>query len=242
MGGFTYLFRGLKMILGDRRLLKLAAMPLLVNIAVFALFFLSFNFFAFHISSYVFTQSSQEWYWALLSMVTGAALFVISILAVIFTFTAVGLIIASPFNDALSRAVEEKLTGGAIERKMPIWALAKLVMANESRKMALLLAIQALLFLMNLVPGIGNMAFVAASGFFVAFAMAYEFAGYTLDRRGYTFAEKRMFILSRPWTCLGFGLAVAGALLIPFINLAFMPVAVAGGSILAVENDPALRG
>jgi len=233
------MLKGARLLCADWRLFRLALAPFALNTALFMGFLLSFNYFAYQISSHVFTQSSQAWYWAAFSILIGSAMFAASILIVAFAFASVGLILSAPFNDILSAAVEEKLAGRATASQTPTWEFVKLSMINETKKMSLVLLIQCSLFLMNLIPGVGQVAFVVLSAMFISFVMAYEFTGYTLDRRGYSFAQKRMFIISRFGRAMGFG-ALAGVIaLVPVVNFLLMPVSVAGGTVFAVENDPA---
>lgn len=234
--GFMYLVRGLKMLLSSWGLFRFAIMPLIVNTALFVVFFFSFNTFAYYISSWVFTQTSQEWYWVILSTVLGVALFAVSILVVLLGFVVVGLIVASPFNDLLSAAVEERMTGAVHEMEASFLVKMALAVKVESRKMLIFVLIEVALLALNFIPGLGQALFVILNLGFISFSMCYEFAGYTLDRRGYDFGDKRKFIATNLGRSMGFGAAVGITLLIPIVHFLFMPVAVAGGTIMAVEN------
>lgn len=240
--GFMYPIRGLGLILTNWRLFRLSLLPLLVNTVVFMIFLLSFNYIAYEISTRVFEESTQAWYWAALSMLIGGALFVVSIIVVMFAFVAVGLIIAAPFSDMLSAAVEEKLTGKVMESPMSLWGLVKFTTKNESKKMSVILLIQAALALVNLFPGAGQAIFAVTSPIFLALVVAFEFTGYSLDRRGFSFHRKRRYITSRLGLSLGFGLAVGITLVIPLINFLLLPLAVAGGTMMVVENPPETAG
>jgi CysZ protein len=235
--GFFYLIRGLKLIFSSWSLFKYAIAPIIVNTTLFIIFFLSFNTIAYRISSSVFEQSSQEWYWVAISTVAGVALFTVSILAVLFGFVAVGLIIASPFNDLLSAAVERKLTGQLEEAGLPFFQWAGTLVKSESKKIAIFLLCQAGLLILNFIPVVGQVLFVILNPLFIAFVMAYEFAGYILDRRGMDFNAKRDYIFAAPGLTMGFGAAAGATLLIPLVHFLLMPAAVAGGTALVVENS-----
>ncbi|MBI5815280.1 MAG: EI24 domain-containing protein [Nitrospinae bacterium] len=236
--GLLYLLRGVKIIFSGWDVAKFAIAPVALNTLVFAAFLMSFNYFAYHISTAIFDQSSKEWYWAALSMITGGALFFVSVIVVIFGFAAAGLIIAAPFNDMLSAAVERKLTGRVRELKMPLWNYYLHVMKNESKKMAVIISLQLMLALVNLVPGFGQLTFAVLSPLFITFVMAFEFTGYTLDRRAFTFRDKRMYLFSRFGLALGFGLAAGLTMVIPIAGFFLMPAATAGGTLLVIENPP----
>lgn len=237
-GGVLYLVRGLKLIFSDFAILRLALAPALVNIVLFGVLFMSFNYFAYEISAYVFDQSSQAWYWYAISTMVGILLFLASILVVLFGFVAIGLIVAAPFNDMLASAIERKVTGNVAEVKMSLLKLAGHTMKNEAKKMSIIITVQLALLLVNLVPGIGQAIFLIASPCFMALVMTYEFTGYTLDRRGLSFAQKRAYLKSHLGRSMGFGLAVAATVLIPLLNFMLLPLAVAGGTLMVIENPP----
>lgn len=235
--GFLYLIRGLRLIFSSWGLFKYAIAPIIVNTALFIIFFLSFNTIAYYISSWVFEQSSQQWYWVVISTLAGGVLFVVSILAVLFGFVAVGLIIASPFNDMLSAAVERELTGKLEEARLPFVQWAGTLIKSESKKITIFLLCQGALLILNLIPVVGQVLFVILNPLFIAFVMAYEFSGYILDRRGLDFNAKRGYILAAPGLTMGFGAAVGITLLIPLAHFFLMPAAVAGGTAMVVENS-----
>ncbi len=237
--GFFYPFRAIKIILSDWRIARLAILPFVINLILFALFFSFFNIYLYDwITQTVFSGDDLAWYWDTLYLLAGILLFIVSIGIVFFGFVIIGLVVAAPFNDFLSSAVEKKLTGKVRETKMSIVEMGFFVLKNESRKMAIILVIQLLLMALNLVPGFGQAAFLVLMPLFMACVMAFEFTGYTLDRRGFTFAEKRKYIFSSPGLFLGFGLAVASTLLLPIINFALLPLAVVGGTMLVIDNPP----
>ncbi len=236
--GFIYLIRSIKIVFSDWKVFRLAIMPMLVNILLFVGFFFAFNYFSYEISSRVFEESTQVWYWYALSWLIGVALFIVSIFIVLFGFVVVGLIVAAPFNDMLAAAVEKKVTGTVKETGMSIWGLVKYTVKNEIRKMAVIILVQGSLFLVNFIPGVGQMIFVVVSPAFLALVMAYEFTGYTLDRRGLSFSEKRKYLTSKFGLSMGFGLGVVVTLIIPIVNLLLLPLAVTGGTLLVIENPP----
>lgn len=240
--GFLYLIRGFGIILSQWRLVRLAIMPLLVNIILFIIFFFSFNYFAYQISDWAFDQGQTAWYWYIISVVTGTALFVVSIFTVLFGFVAVGLIVAAPFNDMLSAAVEETVTGRLIESEMPFYQFVKFTALNETKKMAVFIFCELVLLLLNLIPVAGQMIYVILNFIFLIFVVVYEFTGYTLDRRGHKFAEKRRYITSNMGLSFGFGASIWITLAIPFVGFLLLPLAVAGGTLMAVENPPDTTG
>lgn len=237
--GALYIFRAMKIVFSEWKIFRLAVMPMLINILLFAAFFASFNYFVYDwIYTSVFVEAEMAWYWDAIYWLGGAVLFIISIAVVFFGFVAVGLIVAAPFNDFLSAAVERKLTGSVEEAKQSIFELALFVMKNESKKIAIILAIQIAIALIAFIPGVGQIVFMIVTPLFLSAVMAFEFTGYTLDRRGFTFAEKRAYLMERLPLAFGFGLSVAATLMVPLLNFALLPLAVTGGAMLVIENPP----
>jgi len=236
--GFFYFFRGLKTAFSSRPLALRSLLPLLANILVFSLFLISFNTVVFYLANWAFSQTSQAWYWAMLSLIAGVALFLASLLLVIFLFAAVGLIIASPFCDALSAQVEQHVTGKVEESGQPFIIQALATMRHEAKKLAIFLPIQLLLALLNFIPFAGPPLFVVLNTLFLCFVMAFEFTSFTLDRRGYGFAAKRARIMAQPAMSLGFGAAAAITLMIPIVHFLLLPAAVTGGTLLALDTLP----
>ena len=240
--GLIYLFRGFRLIISDWRLFKLSIMPFMVNAFLFLLFVLSFNTLSYHLSTWIFDQSTHEWYWAVLSWGVGIIMFLGSLLVVVFGFVVVGLIIASPFNDILSSAVEEALTGQVTESDQSYTQMALFVMKNETKQMTVFVLCEIALVMLNIIPMIGQIAFAILNPLFIAFVMAYEFTGYPLDRRGLGYAEKKEYLFTQTGMSFGFGGVIGLTFLFPILYFVLMPAAVAGGTMFVVENAPTAPG
>ena len=236
--GFFYFFRGLRTAFSTRALATRAILPVLVNIVVFAIFLISFNTLVYYLASWAFEQTSQAWYWAMLTYIAGAILFVVSLLVVIFLFVVVGIVIASPFLDVLSAEVERHVTGKVEESGKPFMAMAWLTMRSEGKKLAVFLPIQLVLALLSLIPVVGPVMFAVINPPFLSFVMAYEFTSFTLDRRGYDFTTKKARIMEAPMLHLGFGAAAGLTLFIPVAHFLLLPAAVAGATLLALDTMP----
>ena len=168
---------------------------------------------------------------------------------VAFFFVAAGLvalcamtstILAAPFNDALSEAIEQRETG------VPVAAFSWTKLAAdlgrtvrlESLKLGCYFAVMGPMFLLSwLVPGVGNVIYILFGGLFTAAYFALDYIDWPASRRGQGIRKRLSLLRSRPWLMLGFGLAVWMLMLIPFLNLWFMPAAVAGGTRLFLDLE-----
>jgi CysZ protein len=238
--GFAYLLRGFREVTRDFGVLRLAALPFTINALIFTgvLYFLVGQVPDMVTQTWFPATDDMAWYWDVAYGFLWLLVVIVAFGVLFFGFGAVGIVVAAPFSDLLSAAVERRVSGKVVEAPFNLWRLAVYTIVNESRKMGVILVIQGALFAVNFIPGIGQIIFFTVTPLFLGTVMAFEFTGYPLDRRGYTFAQKRAYIKENFWLCFGFGLGVAATLPIPLLNFLLLPVAVGGGTALAVENPP----
>ena len=108
--GFVCPFQSFTFVRQHRNLHKFILIPFLINILTFSLVvYFGGEFFQEQVMTMM--PQGEAWYWVILNyfVVLIAALLVL--VMVFFTFTAVGCLIASPFNDLLSECTELLLTG-----------------------------------------------------------------------------------------------------------------------------------
>lgn len=232
--GFFYPFRAGLFLLKHPRLLKFAAIPLLINIIVFstAVYF-GLNFFNYHVIHYL--PQGQGWYWALLYYLFWVVALIATGVLVFFSFSVVGNLIASPFNDVLSERTEEMLGGIQEKERFSLKAFGReswRILVEESKKMAFFVAGMVLLFLLNLIPGVGTVLYAGLSILFTLFFLAVEYTGYVFVRKKLRFRDQRRFIFSRLVLMSGFGTGVLLLLAIPFLQFICIPAAVVGATQL----------
>jgi CysZ protein len=153
-------------------------------------------------------------------------------------FAVVANLVGAPFNGLLAEAVERHLRGAP-----PVdaggWAAALRealpAMLEELRKLAYYLRWAIPLLLLTLVPLV-NLATPFLWAWFSAWMLALEYGDYPMGNHGLRFAEQRRRLRRRLPLTLGFGAAVAVAMLIPVVNFLVMPAAVAGASALWTEQ------
>jgi uncharacterized protein involved in cysteine biosynthesis len=130
-------------------------------------------------------------------------------------------VIASPVYEYVSMAVEADITGKTVP-ELSLRESFRLI-GEELKKVLFILGISILLLL---IPGLNVLSMAVT-----AFLVGWDFFDYPLARRGWDFRERFSFVVSEFWVVLGFGLW----LVIPFVQFIFMPLAVAGGTMLSVE-------
>lgn len=232
MNGFLALFRGLTLLFrpGLKRFIWI---PILINSLLLILI-------AWGASSYFDTVLNQllpadswlsylRWLlWPLFAIAYG--------LFVFYGFTALANFIASPFNSLLASRIEALLSGQPLpEDNTPLWANILPTLLSELRKLGYLILRAIPILILFLIPGINIIATVLwlLLGFWF---LALEYADYPMANHGLSFKQQRKLLGGKKITALGFGAGVSLLLFIPILNLMAMPAAVAGATILWLQQ------
>jgi CysZ protein len=155
----------------------------------------------------------------------------------VLVFVALAGLIAGPFCERLSEAVEQQLTG----RASPPSSLAQLALelvtgiGHSLRRVAgAVLAALALLAL-SFLPVVGSVAAVVIGGWLAASGAAYDCYDAVLARRALSYRDKLGFLRAHRGRSLGLGAAVTGLLLVPGVNLIALGIGAVGATLAAHE-------
>jgi CysZ protein len=250
--GFALPAAALRLLLRERRLWPLAAVPLLLSALAVLGALAAVTVWAGPLHGLVTglfpslrAETWVEWLWVgplgALYFVLGKLLFLLAAaLAVVVAFALAGLL-AAPFQDALSRRVEALVAGRVEERAAS--GLGGLLreggraLREEARRLAFFLSASAAIAGFGLlIPGGQLLAAPALVALSMAF-LTLDYAGYTLDRRGARFADKRRWLARHPGASLGFGGAALLLCAVPGLNLLALPVLVVAGTLLALRSE-----
>jgi CysZ protein len=156
-------------------------------------------------------------------------------IAGLFVFTTVAGMIAGPFNELLSEHVEAVITG----RPAPPFSLrefahgAILGILHGIRRLVVTLLGLALVFALGFVPVVGTIAAVLIGAWLAATAASYDCYDAVLSRRAMAYRDKLAYLAQHRGRTLGLGLAVAGMLLVPGLNLIALGLGAAGATVAA---------
>ncbi len=234
--GFGRAFSGVRLITGNGKLLALAAVPVLINTLVFVGGFWLLWSYRTDVVESVWTYPQSGWFWQGLWYVLSVLIFLLAGLAAYFLFTPIGCLIAGPFNDFLSAGTERALNPNIFVKEASfslktLWILVK-------KELAKLLAAGLVIgfgLLLNLIPVAGQFLWGAFMLFAGGWLLCLQYLDYPMSRYGYDFGEIRRTIADNYWYCLGFGAGAGVLLLIPFLNLAAIPVCVVSATGLYVD-------
>ena len=156
-------------------------------------------------------------------------------LTVFFSFTPVANIVAAPFNALMSEKIEIYLTGKAPTSNISFAKMALDAIGSQLRKLVYILLWALGLFLISLIPVINLIAPVLWV-IFGSWLLSLEYFDYPMGNHDLVFDEEKRQLRDRRGIALGFGGGVMILTSIPIINFVTMPVAVAGATLLWVEQ------
>ena len=231
VGGIGYLVDGVKM-LGHPALRLFVIVPLVINIIIFGTLIgygLSFitEFMDRWLTALPEWLSFIEWIlwpliWLTFSLISG------------YLFTAVALIIASPFNGLLAEKAEELVTGKPVNGPEGLFAALMLVPRGVIRALAELIYYVPMAVFVLIITFIPVLNAVAPLLWFLlgAWMMSIQFVDYPMDNHQLSFADVKEAVRSRRLSSMGFGGAVALCTGIPIVNFFVVPAAVVGATLL----------
>jgi CysZ protein len=233
--GASYLTRGARL-LSHRRLRPFVLIPLALNILIFgSLLGVGFTVID-DLMDKMLSRIPQwlyfiEWIlWPLIVITAG--------LITGYLFTAVALVIASPFNALLAEKAEELITGQPVESLEGLGAALMAVprgVLRELLKLLYYIPMALVALLLSFIPGVGAVAWLLLG----AWMMSIQFVDYPMDNHQKSFAQVKAAVRSRRLSSLGFGGLVALCAGIPVVNFFVVPAAVVGATLLWCEE---LRG
>lgn len=212
--------------------------PLLVNFLLFgALIWYGYSLFTPFVAwlmSFVpgFLDFVETLIWLFFGVLAAVTLF--------FAFTPVANIVAAPFNALMSEKIEARLTGRPISSDISFMRMAIDAIGSQLRKLVYIMLWALVLFLVSLIPVINFIAPVLWV-IFGSWLLSLEYFDYPMGNHDLVFAEQKRRLAERRGLSLGFGGGVMIMTSIPIVNFFAMPVAVAGATLLWVEQFEASK-
>lgn len=238
--GFSYPFRGMRFLAAHPTLVRFWIWPILITaLCLLGVGYAAWNLHEEVIALFWDAPMGDDWWNStlgflrgMLSVLAGVLLFVVGLVLVVFIASP----IAAPFNDALSQAVEMVAAG----KKAPPFAL-KTVLRDLFRTVVFELGYLIILFttfVFSLVVPVLGPAVHTIFGFVVtACYWALSYIDWPAARRDLGIRQRVALLWSRFSAMLGFGCSVWLILLVPLVNLLFIPSAVTGGTLFFLDLE-----
>ena len=238
--GIGYFFRGMTMLLKPG-LRRFVIIPLLVNIAVFAL--IAGSVYQLISGSYIDIMGEMTGTLSFLTWIITPITLVVGTLLSGYLSIFIVLFLTSPFHGLLAEKVEEQVTGETIQNESSAVQIALSVprgFLRELQKLTHYLPMTLLVAIISVMPGL-NFAAPFLWIILGAWMMSLQFIDYPMDNHRLPLSEVREACSARRGTSIGFGVVVAFASGIPILNLALIPAAVAGATLLWCDELRPLR-
>ena len=237
--GFFSPFRSFRLLRNNPRLILYILVPFLINTLVFSgAVYLGLDFFGSTVVEYI--PQGESWYWSVLYWFLWVVAVLLTAVLVFFSFTVVGNLLASPFNDLLSERTEEVLSGAINDEPFSLrrfWADAFQTILLEAKKMWVFVMVMVLILPLNLLPGIGNGLYTVLAVSLTLFFLCFEYLSFVMVRKRQFFREQKNFIFARKFIMMGFSCGVMAILAIPFFQLFCIPLAVIAATRIWCEEE-----
>lgn len=242
--GLLLPFRAARLLVRNRRLIPFVIIPAIINVILFSVsaYFLVTN--AGDLVDWLWQRPGGEEFVDQLLVVVWYLVYGLSILMALvisyFIVLVAGGILASPFHDILSEHTERILRGvdELPEDDEPVIGGLIRSVVSSTVIAVLYVAIIAPIMLLNLIPGAGNMAATILGTCVSAFFVSLEYTDPTLERQHVPLKRKLGLIREHLPLTGGFGLGASLLLWVPLLNFLCMPIAVIGGTALAIVLAP----
>jgi CysZ protein len=252
--GLTYVLRGMRFVYVEHpKLARYWVFPILITgIALGAVFYGAGSYYD-DLAGALWSLFPESWSEAsgwvgglltalrwLIELVAGILIALLGLVLVLLLSS----VVAAPFNDALSEAVEHILTGEPAPPFSFRRMLADIVrtVRLELLKVLIYLGVVGPMFLASFIlPGVGQVISIVGFALTAAY-LGIDYVDWPAARRDWSVRDRIAFTRSQLPAVTGFGAGVWVLLFIPLVNLLFMPAAVAGGTILFLALHPPKRG
>lgn len=159
----------------------------------------------------------------------------------VLVFVSVAGVVAGPFNEMLSEAVEERVTG----KPAPAFSFGAFVTAfvrgvgHGVKRIVVAIVGALMLFALNFIPVIGTIAAMLLGWYFSARGAAYDCYDAVLARRDLSYDAKLRYLAERRNRTLGLGAGVAALLVVPIANVVALGIGAIGATLAVLDEKGA---
>ncbi len=234
-GGLGFGFKSVAFLFKNPKLWSAALIPAAINIFLFVVTASLLFYYHGSILEEVWARP-EAWYFIILWWIVRILIIPLFLILSYFFTLIVGTIIAAPFLTTLSEKTESIFVGREVKGPTDMASNVRgAVTAVIYVSVYLLLMIP--IFALNIIPFVGSVLSTILGGIVSSFVIGLEYTDYVFDRRGYSLKEKFGSVWREKPLCGGFGLGTSFLLWIPLVNFLTMPIAVIGGTAIAIAID-----
>jgi len=236
VSGLCIPLRSARFLMKNRGLWPLAAIPAALSFAVFVVVATALVFQGNALLVYLWAKPED---WLVVFWWATRILMVPVVLLITYFFTLmISAVVASPANDRLAMRIEEIIIGnprGSDDSLNVVVSGVARGAFQAAANLGILVVLMTPIFLLNVIPGVGSVIASVLGALVASFFIALDYTDWTLERERYGWRDKWRGIWSSRHLALGFGLGTSLLMWIPVVNFLSMPIAVVGGTSLALE-------
>jgi CysZ protein len=236
--GVRYFGQGFVLLARRPRLLLIGMLPAVLTTAILLAAMIALIANVGHLAALV-TPFANDWTGGgrlAARLAAGSALVGAAVLLGLVGFTAVTLLVGGPFYEHIAERIEDELgvTEGHVD--LPWWKLL-LTGARDGIMLLLRSLIFTIpLFLAGFLPVVGQSVVPVLVALVTAWFMALEVVAVPFYRRGMGLRDRTAMLRPRRGLAVGLGLPAALLCMIPLLAIVVMPVAFAGGVLVALDT------
>ncbi len=235
--GFFYPFKCIKLFFKYPKLIAYSIVPMIINMIIYgAIFFYTYRWITGKSDEIIDNDDSRNIMIDLIQSFLKIISFLLILVICYFLFIIFGGIISSPFNEKISRLIEEKHFGEKSGYNLPFLKDAGISIVAELKKLLFYFSIMIPLLLIDFVPMIGGVITLVLGTGFSFFYNALDYLDYPLTRRMKGFREKLSIVGSQKMLSFGFGGMAFMLTILPVINVLMKPILVVAGTTLFYEK------
>lgn len=236
--GFRFFGQGLGIMLRSPRLLLIGALPAVLTALLLVGGMVALVYQIDDLAALV-TPFADDWAEAVRTAVrlaAGVALFAAALVVGLISFSALTIAIGGPFYEHIAEKVADDLGDEPGEVDLSWWRMLWLGLRD-----GVLLVLRSLLFTLPLVvagfvPVVGQTVVPVLLALVTAWFLALELVAVSFYRHGMDLAQRRKVMRGRRGLAFGLGLPASLLCAIPFAAILVLPVAFAGGVLVARET------
>lgn len=235
--GFFYPFKSIKLFFRHPKLIGYSIVPIVINLIIYgAIFFYTYNWIYGKSEDALSGNVSNQILFEIIQYFLKVFYFILVLIICYFLFIIFGGIISAPFNEKISKYIEENIFNVKISTDIPFLKDITSSISAELKKILFYFSVIIPLILIEFIPMIGAVITLVFGTLFSFFYNALDYLDYPLTRRMTGFREKLKTVNSKRMLSYGFGAMAFILTFIPVINVFMNPILVAAGTSLFYEK------
>ncbi|MBS1552251.1 MAG: EI24 domain-containing protein [Bacteroidetes bacterium] len=238
--GFFYPLRCIKLFFRFPKLIVYSIVPMVLNLVIYgAIFFYTYDYITGKSSDLFMIQSQNGLFFEFIKFFFKVFSFILVLLICYLAFIIFGGIISAPFNDLISKLIEEKLYPGQMLPAPETGFIKEAAdsIKEELKKIFFYLSFLIPVLLLNLIPMIGNTLSLISGTLFSFYYNALDYMDYPMSRRNIKFGQKLKAVNSEKTVSAGFGAVAFILTFLPVINVILNPLLVVSGTSLFFTKE-----